>query len=54
MLVTQLIADRRPAPVRTPAPTPQPRDEVGQIIDANNAAYVVAEAADLAAQMAPE
>ena len=34
MLATHLIADRRPAPARALAPTPQPRDEVGQIIDA--------------------
>jgi hypothetical protein len=31
----------------------QPRDEAGLIIDANNAAYEVAEAADLVAQAAP-
>ena len=53
LLVTQLIADHRPAPVRAPAPVQQPRDEAGQIIDASNAAYVAAEAADLAAQVAP-
>ena len=53
LLVTQLVADHRPAPVRAPAPVQQPRDEAGLIIDANNAAYVVAEAADLAAQAAP-
>ena len=53
LLVTQLVADHRPAPVRAPAPVQQPRDEAGLIIDANNAAYEVAEAADLAAQAAP-
>ena len=53
LLATQLVADHRPAPVRAPAPVPQPRDEAGLIIDANNAAYEVAEAADLAAQAAP-
>ena len=37
MLVTQLIADHRPAPVRAPAPVQQPRDEAGQIMDASNA-----------------
>ena len=36
MLVTQLIADHRPAPVRAPVPVRQPRDEAGQIIDASN------------------
>ena len=53
LLVTQLVADHRPAPVRAPAPVQQPRDEAGLIIDANNAAYAAAEAADLAAQAAP-
>ena len=53
LLVTQLVADHRPAPVRAPAPVQQPRDEAGLIIDANNAAYEAAEAADLAAQAAP-
>jgi hypothetical protein len=53
LLVTQLVADHRPAPVRAPAPVQQPRDEAGLIIDASNAAYEVAEAADLAAQVAP-
>ena len=50
MLVMQLIADHRPAPVRAPAPVQQPRDEAGQIIDDSNAAYALAEVADLAAQ----
>ena len=31
MLVTQLIADHRPAPVRAPVPVQQPRDETGLI-----------------------
>ena len=53
LLVTQLVADHRPAPVRAPAPVQQPRDEAGLIIDASNAAYAAAEAADLAAQAAP-
>eukprot|EP01046_Picozoa_sp_COSAG06_P033333 COSAG06_NODE_3396_length_5405_cov_6.327554_2_plen_298_part_00 len=53
MLVTQLIADRRPAPTWASALASRPRDEVGQIIDASNAAHAAAEAADLAAQMAP-
>ena len=53
LVVTQLVADHRPAPVRAPAPVQQPCDEAGLIIEANNAAYEVAEAADLAAQAAP-
>eukprot|EP01046_Picozoa_sp_COSAG06_P005996 COSAG06_NODE_275_length_18581_cov_31.316145_4_plen_248_part_00 len=53
LLVTQLVADHRPAPVRAPTPVQQPRDGAGLIIDANNAAYVAAEAADLVAQAAP-
>ena len=53
MLVTQLIADHRPAPTRASTLASRPRDEVGQIIDANNAAYMAAEAADLVARMAP-
>ena len=53
MLVTQLIADHRPAPVRAPAPVQRPRDEAGLVIDASNAAYAAAGAADLAAQTAP-
>ena len=53
LLVTQLVADHRPAPVRALAPVQQPRDEARLIIDASNAAYAAAEAADLAAQAAP-
>ena len=30
MLVTQLIAGQRPAPLRAPTPVPQPRDEAGR------------------------
>ena len=49
MLITQLLADHRPVLRREPPPE-RPRDAAGQIIDANNAEYAAAEAADLAAQ----
>eukprot|EP01046_Picozoa_sp_COSAG06_P019442 COSAG06_NODE_1386_length_9618_cov_11.646917_10_plen_291_part_00 len=53
LLVTQLVADHRPAPVRALAPVQRPRDADGLVIDANNDAYAVVEAVDLAAQVAP-